>query len=397
VPRARKFDNWLKGLALYVEETEAPRQFWFWSGIFTLAAALQRKVWLPYGFEPVYPNLYILLIADPGTKKGAPIAFAKRCLEMLQSPVSVDSSSKRSLTQELAQLGKGCYFTYNTKTMAQSPMAVISKEMSSLLAVNPKEMIEVLTDLYDPHDIWHYKTSGKGEDKIISPCVSCFIATTPTWFARNLPEEAIGGGYTSRHIIIGGKEEYKPVAIPPVPDEQLFNDLIYDLATISHLTGVFKWEKGAEDFFTKWYNDFSRRKKFIKDERLAGFGNRIHIMILKTTMALRVAYSNELTLTIEDLGKSIDLLEQILIQAPEALGGHGRNLLSADTQRIQGMIRGMKKISFSELLVVNRYNVNKTQLEEILENLQAMNLIRIVNSVDEGKVWIHWVDRKEKT
>jgi hypothetical protein len=55
----------------------------------------------------------------------------------------------------------------------QCPVALISKELSSFMAVNPKEMIEVLTDLFDSHDVWEYKTSEKGTDKLYGVCVNC--------------------------------------------------------------------------------------------------------------------------------------------------------------------------------------------------------------------------------
>jgi hypothetical protein len=72
---ARKFPSWLQALSLYAEETEAPRQFWTWAGISTIASALQRKVWLPFGFEKLYPNLYVILVGPPASRKAAPISL----------------------------------------------------------------------------------------------------------------------------------------------------------------------------------------------------------------------------------------------------------------------------------------------------------------------------------
>ena len=76
---SRLCSDWIKTLGQYVEHTESPRQFWIWAGISTIASALQRKVWLPFGMETIYPCLYIMLVAHPGEcRKGPPIAFSRK-------------------------------------------------------------------------------------------------------------------------------------------------------------------------------------------------------------------------------------------------------------------------------------------------------------------------------
>ena len=81
----RQCENWLITLMDYVEETEAPRVFWLWSGLSTIASALQRKVWIPFGMETLYPNMYIMLVADPGdVDVSIPAALDNRLLESIR-------------------------------------------------------------------------------------------------------------------------------------------------------------------------------------------------------------------------------------------------------------------------------------------------------------------------
>lgn len=371
----RKLNNWLKSLQEYVEETEAPRDFWLWGGIYTLCATLQRRCWLPYGLEPIYPNIYVLLVAPPGKcRKAGPPALAKRMLLKTGIPVSIDSFSKRDFTKELAELYKTEHFTYNSETRPQTPIALISKEMSSLLAVDPKGMIEVLTDLYDSHDEWEYGTSGKGHDKLYGVCVSCFIATTPSWLASNLPQEAIGGGYTSRHVIVSGYDKYKKVPIPTTPNQDLYRELLSDLSIIAMLVGEFKWTPDAKKYFEDWYRTLDGKVEKTKDERLHSFIERMHVIVIKVTMAIHVSYSNELVFLLEDIKSAISLLEVVLDTAGDALGGHGRSLTSVDIELIMRQIRQRKTISFQELLSINYRNTNKLELLTVLETIVAMGV-----------------------
>ena len=310
----RRCDDWLKSLSTYIEDTESPRHFWLWGGIFTLAAALQRKTWLPFGLEPLYPNLYIMLVAPPGIcRKGAPLGLAKRMLTETNIPVSVDSLTKRALTKEMAQIAKESIFHWQGKPKVHCSIAIVSKELASLLAVDPKPMVECLTDLFDSHDAWKYATSGEGHDFLYGVCVSCFIGTTPGWISDNLPDLVIGGGLSSRIVIVTGREKYKRVTVPDTPSESLYTDLLHDLTIISNLIGEFTGGEGAYDVFDRWYQKkIDEYYKEIKDERIHSFIERIHIMVLKTAMALHVSYSNDLVLGCDDIGRSIDILGFLL-------------------------------------------------------------------------------------
>jgi len=392
----RKLSNWLKGLAEYVEDTEAPRNFWFWGGIYTICSALQRKVWLPYGLENLYPNIYLLIVAPPGRRKGAPPALSKRLLEDIHIPVAVDSSSKRALTKELAEAVKTEQFTYKGKPRPMAALSIVSKEMSSLLAVDPKGLIEVLTDLFDSHDVWKYKTSGQGQDFLYNVCVNCFIVTTPTWLMRNLPEEAIGGGYTARQIVIAGGDRYKDVPIPPQPDDLIYKALKEDLNRIAHLVGEFVWQPEAREFFKNWYHTLPKLSRSIKDERVVNFIERVHIMAIKVSMALRVSYSDELIITTSDIGQATELLAGVIAGIPTAFGGHGASRLGPDTHRIMSQIKLLKNTTFKELLGMNWRNLNKTDLTEVLETIEGMGRIKSKFHTEIQDYKIAWVKGEMK-
>lgn len=379
----RKLTNWLTGLQEYVEDTEAPRDFWLWGGLFTLCTTLQRRTWLPYGLEPIFPNIYVLLVAPPGKcRKAGPPTLAKKMLMKTGIPVSIDSFSKRDFTKELAELYKTEHFTYNNELRPQTPIGLISKEMSGLLAVDPKGMVEVLTELYDSQDEWEYGTSGKGHDKLYGVCISCFIATTPSWLAANLPQEAIGQGFTSRFAIITGYDKYKRVPIPSIPSEHLYSELLHDLSIVAMLTGEFKWTKNSKEYFENWYSTLDDKVNATKDERLHSFIERMHVTALKVAMAIHVSYSNELIIKLSDIEASTELLETVLKTAGDALGGHGRSITSVDIELIMRQIRHRRNVTFPELLSINYRNTNKPELLTVLDTIIAMGMVEERVSAD---------------
>ncbi len=400
----RRCSNWLSSLQEYAEETESPRDFWLWSGIFCLGAALQRKVWLPFGSGKIFPNFYVMIIAPPGwCRKSVPVIFAKKILTELELPVYVDSPTKRAFTKKLDELSKHSHFEYRTPegvlvNMPQAPLSCISKELSSFLAQDPKAMIEILTDLYDPHDTWKYETSGQGSDSIVAPHVGCLLATTPAWMAANLPPEAIGGGFTRRVVIVSAKEGYKDLSLPPQPSESLYRKLQEDLGYIATLVGEFKWEEKAFALYDKWYPSLKKRAKTFEDERVQPFLSEAHVIALKTAMTLHLAKKDSFILEEGDIRTAIILLEKIIATASTAFSSHGTSKTALNVDRVMNQLggltnAGMQGITFSNLLKVNWRNTNKEELLEVLSTLEGMDVISTVLDT-KGKMMVFWKGAK---
>jgi hypothetical protein len=69
--------NWLEEILRGTEEAESPRTFFFWSALAAVSAVVKNKVYLDRYFYKLYPNVYVLLVAASGLRKGIPIAMAK--------------------------------------------------------------------------------------------------------------------------------------------------------------------------------------------------------------------------------------------------------------------------------------------------------------------------------
>lgn len=393
----RKTKNWLQTFADYVEQTESPKNFWFWSGISTIASAVQRKVWLPFGLSTIYPNLYVMLVADPGKcRKGLPVDLSKRLLSEISVPIFADSPTKRNFTRDLNDISKTNTFVLNGATKPMSAMSVLSKEMSSFLSYDPKAMIEVLTDLYDCHDNWEYKTSEKGWDKLVNICINCLIATTPKWLANNLPEEAIGGGFTSRFAIVYANEKYAWIPRPPIPPREDWKLLVHDLGEISRTIGEFRWDPDAGEAFDTWYSGLAEKIPKVQDERLHPYLERIHAMVMKTSMVLQLAESNDLVITRDNINRSIILLEDVLDSASDAFAGKGKARTAPEMYTVTTQLATLKRVSFVELMRLNFRNLTKVDLEGILDTLRSMALIEIEWDAEGKKKEIIWKGKEKK-
>ncbi len=390
--------DWLTTVAQLVRNTESPEHYWLWSGLYTLSAALERRAWVEYGLDKIYPNLYIILVSPPGKcRKGPPLGLSRRLLHKVGIGVAVDSTSKESLVNEMSEAFKQIAIS-GEGTVQQSPLAVVSKEFSSLLAVDAKKMIEFLTAIFDHNeDVWEYKVLKRDPDKIYGPCLGLFAATTPSYLSYNVPYEAFGDGFFSRVIFVAATDKRQRVAIPKLTDsdQQLIKDLAHDLNIVSHLSGPFKWTKPAEDYFTEWYNALDKKYAELPDERFHGFIERAHVAVLKTTMAWRVSYSDELVFKIDDIGKAIDLIEMVFKNLSTAFGALGRSERSLDIHDIIRQLKVSSPISFSSLYTDNWRNMTPTILREVIDALKARKCIK-VGYTEAGEEMVTWDGEEEE-
>lgn len=386
----RVLNSWLKGFAKLAEDTEAPRKFWLWAGISTIASALQRKVWLPFGMETYYPNLFVIIAGPPASRKALPIKKSKEFLSKLEIPTAKDSGSKRDYTKALAETQKTEAFEFQNQLKTQCALSIISMEMSSLLAVNPKEMIEVLTDLYDCPDKWDYGTTQRGDDFLYNVCLNTLIATTPSWMMRNLPPEAIGEGFTSRFALVYADTVYKRIAWPELSStaRKLQDYLVGDLLHISRLVGEFKVSPEAKDLFSGWYHNIDSKIKSTRDERLHPFIGRMHAMVLKVAMVLRVDHTDELLIEPPEIERAIEYLEEILATASGAFGSLGSTKTGINVMRILIQLKTLGKSSFQELLATNLQYLTKFDLEQVLETLEATHAIKTF--IVDGEKYCEW-------
>lgn len=387
--------DWLVTLREYVEDTESPRKFWLWAGIWVIGATLQRRVWIDFGRDQIFPNHFIMFIAPPGwSRKGAPVGFAKDVLEDIEIPVGIDSPTKRHLTKKLHSLSETEHFFFNGLKRGQAPLALPSKELSSFLAVDPKGMIEALTDLYDSHKKWDYGTSGKGEDILRNLCISCLFATTPDWVANNLPEGSIGGGFTSRFLLVSGLGKYKEVSWPPKPDESIYKKLKKDLEGMRHLTGPFTITAEARALYDTWYAKIIPWAEAIGDPKLYNNFSRVHVQLIKTAMCLHISRKPDLTIETQDIKKAIGLIKEVYETASDAFSGHGKSPLAVVMDRCIKCCRDHGTITAHKLLKLNYRDATKKTIAEILENLEMMRMVKLERDEKSNSILVTWIGKR---
>lgn len=381
---ARKLDNWLHSYADYTMGTESPPIFHLWVALGTLAAAAQRKIYMDAGYYQVYPNMFIILTSPAGrSRKSTALRIGKRLLRGIEEygqeiHFSTQASSVAALVSQFSKIQNKEH---------QSLSAYIS-ELGSMLGSKSIEMTDFLTDIYDCNPDWDKQTIGRGLEKIERPWFNLLAGTTPQWMGENLSKTAVEGGFVSRSIFVYEDTRLR-VAFPEITAEQreIERALVHDLAHIAELSGQFDFSESGREFYRQWYEDQDHTME-AKDYRIAGYYERKHVHVLKLAMAISLAASDELVLEPRDIGAALQMLEELEPGMYKAFSSVGKNIYSADHERIRSQIlnSGERGVSYKKILAANIHAIDKEQIDKILNTLVEMGDVGSVKSV--------WFDRR---
>jgi len=325
--------TWIEEIVKQHAELESPKSFWFWSALAAISAVMKDQVWLDRQIFKTYPNIYVMLHAESGMKKGPPISMAKQLVRPVNNTKII--SGRSSIQGILKELGTA-QSQPGGKVIMKSVAFICSSELSSSI-VEDKVATKILTDLYDrSYNIGEWKSLLKMESfQLKDPTVTMLTATNEAMSEDFFTRSAIQGGYFARTFIIYEKEGHTsnsliyPLSNPP----NYINSSNY-LLELSKLNGPFedfaqieksdeyrykKVKQGRDIWFNEtgivyddWYDNF---REMVKDQDVkddTGTLNRFGDSVLKVAMLLSLAEKPELRITPESMLKAITECEKLI-------------------------------------------------------------------------------------
>ena len=286
--------DWLREYLKYTEVVRSPDIFRLWSGIATIAGALERRVWLVSAGKLVFPNLYIVLVGHPGTGKTQAIEqtndlwYAAKCLYISPHDITkarlIDSLAKASHKKILKD---GSLYEYNT-------LLVAADELGVLLPSHDTEFLSTLNRIYDnPAQHRHERRAlGDKQIDIINPQFTIIAGTQPSYLANLLPEEAWGQGFMSRVLMVYSNETLDPIDIFDTRElsKQVFALLRDKLIEFSKYHGVIKWGHPAAEAAQKWIKRGMDPEP--EHSKLEHYNRRRVINLLKLIIISSVSHGN---------------------------------------------------------------------------------------------------------
>jgi hypothetical protein len=346
-PKQRLLDNWLVSYHQYTRNNESPDMFHLWTGLWTMAGALQRKVWLPYNLtRNIYPNLFVVLVAPPGAaRKGAALGVGKSLLSQLNVPLVASSITGPALVQLCTEAGQHYErsnpaapsdVSQNIAEMHNS-VSLCSDEMATFFGKDNSQMMDILTDWFDCPSPWEHRTVTRGSNRIDAVWFNLLSATTPDSLASFMPAAVVGGGFSSRVIWVYEEGSRPRVAFPTL-DEELGLALAHDLTYINQkILGPATFSPAARDFWIEWYEG-GTWDAGVEDPAIKYYLNRKPTQVMKIAMCCHFAYSDTMEIEVQDLKMAINAIERLEPNMPKVFRAAGLNKFSTVQDRVLAYI-----------------------------------------------------------
>lgn len=393
----RQLDDWIDAYLEYTSNSEPPEMYHLWTSVSCIAACLKRKCWLDWGMLTHYPNMYIVLVGPSGrTRKGTAMDIGYNFLVELNIRLAAEATTREALIRYLKQSSDTHVDQETGYQSLHSSLTIWSQELTVFLGYNNTNLMADLTDWYDCKRKWHYSTKDKAlSDDIINLWVNLFGATTPSLIQTALPQDAVGGGLTSRIIFVYESNKRATVAEPMLTKTQidLYPKLLHDLEMIHLMTGQFVYDARFRDAFVEWYEKEDANPPF-KDGRLAGYNERRANHLKKLCMIFSASRSQDKVLTLVDFLRAKEALEATERNMPKVFGGVGKSQIAPIIDKILLMLIQEGSISYEQLATRFWNDVDMHGLDKAIQAIEAMKVGRLVIT-QKGQKFLELIEEKK--
>lgn len=347
------FDLW----QLRLREVTSPQAFIDMGFYYVIAAHVQRRVWTNANHQKLFPNIYPIMVGDPGIGKGLVVrpvlemlkehkmenVIAKASSEQLASmsteqitAAAVEAEDFATQTNKLQPafsrpkykipLGPDCVtFEALVESMAKQPrrinfkrwdekagktvndiyrhnsLAFCLEELSDLITGDKQlnqKVVKFLIRAYDCGD-FEYVTKTKGEFFIKDCCMNFFGGTTPAFVEDVFSEGILNDGFASRAwFIYAGSNRFYKLRTPELDATQRAaqQKLSEHTLKLTKLYGYLPFASEAWHWLENWWEKEQCQPDYKRpnmSEKLNSYYSRKNIHVMKLAMILHLSENAE--------------------------------------------------------------------------------------------------------
>lgn len=388
----------------FLNDTESPEQFHRWAFLSAVAARLGRRVFLRHGHNLIYPNMYVMLVGAPATRKSSSIKIPKELLaDSGYSSFAFTKSSKQKFLIDWANgsiATGGKEFDMAAALDTPIPEAAVAKdplhassdcfiaidEFIDFIGIGDFNFLSLLTTLWDNPARYDERLKNSESVSIPNPTLSILGGITPTSLALALPSDANGSGFLSRIILVYSEPTNRRIAFPRIPTEEERKVFVETLDGLQYFQGECTLSEAARkrltDIYDSWENKLDIKLEFYAGRR---FTHLLKLCLVLTSLEGNLEIQEA---TVIQANSILHFTEFSMAQALQEFGA-ARNL-EATNKVLRALLQAGGSISPHELfqkthtffekhhdfnlVVQNLINAKKIMIDMETNMLKAINL-----------------------
>lgn len=407
----------------YLRDCASPDSFINMGFYGMISSALQRRVWTGSEERPLFPNMYIIMVGDPGVGKtmvldpivqclkyhklpsphemrkdlrptkivnpeeqnailqdqGSEVVEGKSLEPKLIIPIGADCTTFEQLIRDHVNAIRRTALGKKTKlapsgVYTHSTLCFVLGEISSLFHKEADKVVNYLIKVFDCGD-YDYKTKHNGQDILRKSCLNFLGGTTPSFMEETFNDKLINDGFAARTVFVfESAARFNRFTIPKETEEQLRckQDVINHIGALSKLYGQVEYEPDAFEVFRQYIEDELPNRRVNSNVKLNGYYSRKNIHIQKLAMAIHFAERTDLVLTKEDCEMSLAILENLETRMHFAMNFKGSNPLAMVSKKILKYLNIEGPKTAKEIWVSHYEDLRQeTEVREVIRHLIA--------------------------
>lgn len=339
--------NFIESYLDFFTGTEPPTIYNRWCAISGISTMLAKQCWIQHGHATIYPNQYIMLVGESGTRKSTAIKIFLRPIlkDAGFNYIAPNKTSKEKFLLDLAEgmdkvndleeeldvrKPSGKYKQASNPTMRElfgvkntneiTECLIMADELNIFLGHSNIEFIEMLGDLWDYEGLYSGRIKSGKSILIPNPIINGLLGNTQQGIAMSFPTETIGQGWFARVIIVYSDPSGRRITFPPPPDLTKKKKLVEALMRIKQtFKGLIPIDPMAyialDDIYQNWKDIDDVRFKTYSTRRLG------HLLKLCLCCAAAREQLNIDTRIVEYANSILHFTESFM---PKALGEFGK-------------------------------------------------------------------------
>lgn len=318
---ARNFPNFIDAYLDYALDGFCPDSYHLWTCLSIISGAAERKVHLIADGIHYYPNIFVMLVGNPGTGKST--ALKRGTILMEKIALDYDQTYK-VFSGQMTQAGlittmdiMSTFKDGDEDTVYSSGYYHASEASDSGLQNLHGDFNATLCAMYDCDDVY-MKTLKKESYLIYNPSLSIIAGSTFDFLKTLVNQNSVMGGLASRFTYVIAKEKRAISSTwgddtgarfraDPVKQKLLFEDL----CAITRLKGQFRIERSAFQLYKPWHAKYNEEYLSLKSERMESITVRKPTLHKKILMLVSLAESDDLIITAEHMERSLAYVDEV--------------------------------------------------------------------------------------
>lgn len=381
---ARKFRSFIDGFMAYTENKGSNALYRKWAAIFTVGAALERKVWITTAKGQLYPNQYIVIVGGAGVGKSLSTNIVYDLLSQLHTPekpfhLAPTSLTKASLIDALDSAERRVVRPMEIPAVQSfNSLTVVPNEFSVFLPSWEADFMSTLTDLWDCKHYSETRRTSKLSISIPKVQLNIFSATTPAQLTNLLPEGAWEQGFMSRMLIIYSEEQvYTDLFTELEFESQTYNNLVHDLQQINSLWGERTFTDEAKETIRAWAK--SGGQPIPDHPKLIGYNARRAAHLLKLCTIASVASTDDPIIDIDHVAEALGWLVEAETFMPDIFKSMK---VGADARAIEECYHFAMRVYMKDQTPVLEHRL----VHFLQERVPAQNVGKIIEIMERAKL-----------